>query len=93
MAVAHLSVNLRLRHQRGNRIHNENIHRPRAHHRLRNIQGLLTGIRLRNIEIVNIHADCLRIAGIECVLRINKSGNSSSLLYLRNGMKRQSRLT
>ena len=89
MTVPHFPVNLRLRYECRNRVYNQNIHRTGTNHRFRNIESLLSGVRLRNIEIINIHTDSLCIAGIQSMLRIYESGNSASLLYFRYGMECQ----
>ena len=93
MAVSHLSVYFRLRHERGNGVHNQDVHSTGTHHSLRNIESLLSGIGLGHIEVINIHSDSLRISRIQGMLRIDKGRNPASLLYLCNGMKCQSGLT
>ena len=64
MAVSHVTVDLRLRYQCGNRVHYNNIDGAGTYHGLSNLQCLLTVIRLRNVQIINVYADILRIDGI-----------------------------
>ena len=93
MGITHIAVDLRLGHQGRHRVHDHDIHRAGANHCLCDLQGLLAVIRLGDIEVVNIHADILRVNGIQGMLRINKAGNASPLLYLRHHMKGNGGLT
>ena len=44
--IAHFAFDFGARRQRGNRVDNDDIDRARAHKRFRNVQTLLTGVRL-----------------------------------------------
>ncbi len=93
MGIPHLAVNLRFWHKSRHRVHNHDVNRPGANHGFRNLQRLLPVVRLGNVEIVNIHADILRIHGIQRVLRVDKAGDASALLHLCNHVQRHRRLT
>ena len=86
MAVSHIPVNFGLGHQRRHGVHYHNVNSAGTHHRLCDLQGLLSVVRLGNIEVVYIHADVLGINRIQGMLGIDKSGNSAPLLYLGNHM-------
>ena len=86
MAVSHVTVNLRLRHKRCHRVHYDDIHRAGTHHGLRDLQRLLTAIRLGYVKVVDIHPDILRIDRIQGMFRINKSRDAAPLLYFRDHM-------
>ena len=86
MGISHISLDLGLRYQSGNGIHDHDIHGTGTHHGLRDLQSLLAVIRLGNIKIVNIHTDITRIHGIERMLGVDKSGDAAALLYLSNHM-------
>ncbi len=61
MAVSHIAVDLRLRNQCRYRVHDDDIHCAGTDHGLCNLEGLLAVVRLRDVEVVNIHTDILRI--------------------------------
>ena len=93
MAIAHLTIDLRLRNEGCDRVDDQDIDRAGAHHRLGDLQCLLTGIRLGNIEIIDINADVLRVLRIQCMLCIDEAGDPATLLYFGHGMERERRLT
>ena len=93
MRISHLSINLCLGYQSSHGIYNHDINGARTNHSLCNLQCLLSIIGLRNIQIIYIYTNILCIYGIQGMLRINKAGNSSPLLYLRNHMEGNRRLT
>ena len=92
MAVAHLAFQLGARHQRGDAVHHQHVDRPGPHQRIGDLQRLLTGIRLADQQIVDIHAQLARIDRIERVLRIDEGAGAAKLLRLGNGVQRQRRL-
>ena len=81
MAVSHITVNLGLGYQCGYGVHYDNVNGSGAYHGLRDLQCLLTVIRLGNVQVVNIYADVLRIDRIQSMLSIDESGNTASFLY------------
>ena len=86
MAVSHISFYLLLRHQSRDRVHYNDIHRSGSYHSLRNLKGLISAVRLRDIQFINIHTDILCIDRIQRMLRVYKSGNPASLLHFRDHM-------
>ena len=93
MAVSHVSFNLLLRHQSRYRVHDHDIHRSGPHHGLRDLQSLVSAVRLGNIKLVDIHTNILCINRIQRMLCVNKPGNASLLLYFCDHMQRNGRLT
>ena len=93
MGVSHLTVNFRLGRQSRHRVNDNDIDRARADHRLTDLEGLLAGIRLGNIQVVDIDTDILRVDGIERVLRVDKARYAAPLLNLRNHVERDCRLS
>ena len=77
VSVPHVTLNLGAGHQCGNGVHHHEVDRARAHQHVRNFEGLLSGIGLRDQELVNIHTQCFCIIGIQRVLRIHKRGDSA----------------
>ena len=52
--VAHVAFDFGARHQRGDRVDHDHIDRTRANQRLDDLQRLLTGIRLRDQEVIEV---------------------------------------
>jgi hypothetical protein len=65
------------------------VHGARAHQHVGDFQRLLAGVRLGDEELVDLHAELLRVLGIERVLRVDEGGGSAGLLHLRDHRKRQ----
>ncbi len=82
MRVAHLAFDLRARHQRRHRVHHHHVDRPAAHQRLGDLQRLLPGVRLRDVQVVHVHPTALRIARVQRVLHVDEGGNAAPLLSL-----------
>ena len=85
--IAHLAVDLGLGHQRRDRVDDQHVQRAAADQGLSDLQGLLAGIRLGNIELVDIHAQLLGVQGIQGVLRVDESGDAAVLLGLGHNMQ------
>ena len=60
---------------------------PERSKRFRDLESLLSGVRLRNKKLVDIYAERLCVHGIECVLRVDERSLSAELLNLGNRMK------
>ena len=93
VALAHLSLDLRLGDQRRHRVHDNDVDGSGTYHRIRDLKSLLAVVRLGNIQFVDIHAEILRVDRIQRVLRVNESSDSASLLRLRDHMQRDCGLT
>ena len=93
MGITHIAINLCLWNKRCNRIDNHNINSTWANHRLSDFKCLLSIIRLRYVEIININTNISCINRIKCMLSINKACNAASFLNLCNCMKSNSCLT
>ena len=93
MEIAHIALNLRLRHECRDRVHNDDIHGAASHHGLGNLERLLTGVRLGDVEIVDIDPDILCIDRIQRVLGVDKARNAAALLHFRDHMQRDRGLT
>ena len=70
--IAHFAFDFGARCQRGNRVDNHDVDRARAYERLRNVQTLLTGVRLGDQQAVNVNAECLGVNRVERVLGVDK---------------------
>ena len=92
LALAHLALELRARHQRGNRIDHQHVDGARAHQGVADFQSLLAGVGLRDQEIVHIDTELARIDRIERVLGVDEGAGAALLLRLGHAMQRQRRL-
>ena len=90
MRIPHLSFNLRPRNQCGNRVNHQHVHRVAADKRVDNVQCILTAIRLRNQQIVNIDSDFFSIRRINSVFGVNNCRNTAGPLGIGNDMKAES---
>src|SRR3989339_228392 len=93
MRIAHVALDFRLRGECGNRVDDDHVHRVRSHKRLDDFKRLFPVVRLRNEELVDVHADLLRIFRIERVLGVDVRGQASRLLNLRHDVLRERRLS
>jgi hypothetical protein len=84
--VAHLTVELGFRHQRGHRIDNQHVNGSRANQRFSDLQRLFARVGLRDEQIVDVDAQLFRVAGIERVLGIDKGCQSARTLRLGNDL-------
>ena len=91
--VAHVAFDFRFRRERRHRVDHDNINGRRTNKLIGDFQCLLAVVGLRDEQVVDVHAQVLRIKAIEGVLRIDEGRRAARLLCLGNGMNRQSRLT
>ena len=63
-----------LRHQRGHRIHHNDVHGARADQRFGDFQRLLAVVWLRHQKIIHIHAELARVDRIERVFGVDERG-------------------
>ena len=92
MAISHFAVDFRTRYQRRHAVDDNNVNRAATYQRFGNVQRLFAIIRLRNQQIVHIHAQAACIFRIQRVLRINKGRITTALLRLRHNVQRHRRL-
>ncbi len=59
--VAHLAFDFGLGHQGGDRVHHDQIHGARAHQAVHDLQRLLAGVGLADQDVVQVHAQLLRV--------------------------------
>jgi len=82
VAVAHLALDLGAGHQRRDRVNHNHVNRPGAHQRLGDLQRLLGGVRLADVQVVDVDADAGGKTGIEGVLHVHKRADAAALLRL-----------
>jgi len=93
VAVAHLAFDLGAGHERRNRVDHHDIHRAGANQRLRNLQGLLARVRLRDVQLIHVDAAAPRIVRVQCVLDVDERRDAAHLLRLGDDVLADGRLT
>ena len=63
--------------QGGNRINDNQRHGSRTHEGIGYFKGLFTGIRLRNEQLVKIHAELACVCRVKGMLGIDKCANAA----------------
>ena len=86
---AHLAFEFGLRHQRGDGINHDDVQRVRARERFANRQRLFAGIRLRDEQVVQVHAEFFGVAGIERVFGVNERRESAGFLRVGDDVQHQ----
>ena len=90
-AVAHLALDLRARHERGDGVHHDHVDRAGAHERFSDLERLLAGIRLGDEHILHIHAEGAGVADVERVLGVDERDLAARLLRLREDVQGERR--
>ncbi len=93
MRIAHLAFDFGLGHQRRHGVDDDHIHRVGAHQHVGDFQRLLAGIRLRNQQVVDVHAQLASIIRVQRVLGIDESTGGAHLLRFSDYRQGQSGLT
>ena len=83
VAVAHLAFDLGARDERGDRVHHQHVHRAGADQRFGDLERLLAGVGLGDVQVVNVHAAARGIGGIERVLHVNEGARAAQAVALR----------
>ena len=89
LGISHVTLEFALRNERGNRVNDHDVQSAASDENLGNLQGLLSGIRLRNQQVVCVDADFAGVADVQCVFGINEGGQAVSLLGLGHDVQRQ----
>src|SRR5215472_7466633 len=93
MTVAHFTLELRAGHQGCHRIDDQDVDCSGADQRVRDLERLLSGIRLGNQQLVNVNPELSRIGRVEGVLRVDEGASAASALSLGNHMQSERSLT
>ena len=92
-AVAHFAFDFSARHQCGHGVDNHDVHRAAAHEGFADLQRLLAGIGLGNIELVDVHAQLLGVNGIKGMLGVDEGRHAAGLLGLGHAVQGDGGLT
>ena len=93
MRRAHLAVYFLLRNERRDRVDNNKVDRTGANKRLGYLERLLSAVRLRNKQILNLYAEILGINRVERMLCVDKCGSAALFLNLCGDMQCERRFT
>ena len=81
LRLTHLAFDLGFGRQCCHRIDDDDVYRARTHQHVSYLERLLTVVRLRDQQFVNVDPEPGGILGIQCVLRVNKGRCSADLLH------------
>ncbi len=87
MRVTHVALDLGLRHECRDRVDHDDIDSARADEDLADLHRLLTGVGLRDEEVLDIDAELDRVVGVERVLGVDVGGGSARLLRVGNDVE------
>ena len=91
--VADLSFELLFGDERRDRIEDNNVERIGTNQGLDNPERFLAGTRLRDEQIIHVHAEPAGVLRIERVLHIDEGGEAAALLRLRDDRQGERRFT
>ena len=80
--VAHLSLELHARGQRGDRVDRDHVDGAGAHEHVGDLQGLLAVVGLGDEQLVDVDADLLRVERVHRMLGVDERAHSAQLLRL-----------
>jgi hypothetical protein len=78
--------------KRRHAVDDDDIHCIGTHQRLGDLQRLLAGVRLADVEVVDVDADLGGVGGVERVLHIHKAADAAQPLRLGDHMQAERRL-
>jgi hypothetical protein len=90
--VAHLALDLGLRHQRRDRVDDDHVDAARAHQHVGDLEALLAGVGLRDQQVADVDAQLAGVDRVERVLGVDVRGDAARLLHLRDDLQAQRRL-
>ncbi len=76
-------------HERGDGVHDDDVHGVRANQRLGDFQRLFAVVRLRDEQVIHVHAQLARVDGIERVLGVNEGRLAAELLRFGDHVERE----
>ena len=92
VGVAHLALDLRLRHERRDRVDRDDVERPGADEELRDLERLLSRVGLGDEQLVDVDADPAGVLWIHRVLRVDEGADAAAPLRLRHDVVDERRL-
>ena len=93
VAVTHLALDLRARHQGGDRVDDQDVQRAGADQHVGDLQRLLTGVGLGHQQRVGVHAELLGVVRIQRVLGVDERRDAACRLRVGHRVQRDGGLT
>ena len=90
-AVADFAVDFCLRSKRRDAVHDDKVDAVASDKRFGNVQSLFAAVGLRDVQVVDLNAESLRVIRIERVLRVDKRRHTALFLCFCDHMKRDGR--
>ncbi len=87
--ITHLALDFGLRGQRGNRVDHQDVDRTGTDQHVGDFQRLLTGIRLRQQQVVHVHAQLGGVDRVQRVLGVDEGCGAAHLLAFGDGLQGQ----
>ena len=88
VTVAHLAIEFSFGYERSNGVDDEHINRSRAHQSLGDFERLLSVVRLRDQQVVDINSELFGVPGIKRVFSVDERGHPAHLLRLGYDLQR-----
>ena len=80
MRVAHLAFDLGAGHERGHRVDDDHVERAGADEHVGDLERLLTGVGLGDVEVVDVHADGRGVHRVHRVLGVDVGADTTVAL-------------
>ena len=93
MAVAHLALDLRPRHQRGDRVDDQDVQRAGPDQHVGDLQRLLTGVGLGHQQRIGVHAQLAGVVGVQGVLGVDERRDAAGRLGVGHRVQRDGGFT
>ncbi len=90
--IAHLAFDLGARHQGRDRVDDDHVHRARAHQVVGDLERLLAGVGLGDVQVGDVHAQLLGVGRVEGVLGVDEHRVPPELLRVGDDGERERRL-
>jgi hypothetical protein len=91
--ITHVAFDFGFGHERRDRIDDNDVDCSRAYQDLANFERLLTRVRLRDQQRLDVDAQLSRVIGVERVLRVDVRRDAAGLLRVRDDMQAERRLS
>jgi hypothetical protein len=90
--IAHLAFQLRPRHERGDRVDDDDVDGARAHQHFDDLQSLLAAVGLRYEKVVDVDAQLFRVFGVEGMFGVHERRQPADFLRFGDHVKGNRRL-
>ena len=89
VGVSHVALDLRAGNQRRHRVHDDDIDGAGPDQGLADLHGLLAGVRLGDVQLVDIDPDVPGVGGVQYVLHVDVGCRAAQGLGLSDNVLRQ----